>query len=482
MSGFETVIGLEVHVQLATQTKIFTSATHIFGQEPNTQVDAVTIGLPGSLPVLNEDAVDLAIRAALAIDATVHEVSKFDRKHYFYPDLPKGYQITQFDEPYCTNGTISIELKDGSNKDIGVTRIHMEEDAGKLVHQAQGAYSEVDLNRAGTPLCEIVSEPDMRSPEEAYAYLYELKRAIKYSGVSDCEMQEGSLRCDANVSIRPIGQEEFGTKVEVKNLNSFRAVEAAIAYEVQNQTALYQAGRYAEVVQETKLWDPDNKVTKSMRGKEGSADYRYFPDPDLPPLVISTDRIDAIRAALPEFPHKREMRFESEYGLKKATASALTAEKDIADYFEALVTAGCQPKSSANWTREEATRLAAVKKCALEEAAPIPVMATLVKLVDDSKVARVVAKGECDELFANAQTAENVEEYFTSRGMIQEQDTEALTAWVAEAIEQQPQAADDVRGGNPKAIGRLVGATMKLSGGKADPKAVSAEIMKQLGA
>ncbi|MDA3962032.1 MAG: Asp-tRNA(Asn)/Glu-tRNA(Gln) amidotransferase subunit GatB, partial [Planctomycetota bacterium] len=306
MSDFETVIGLEVHVQLATKTKMFSGATCAFGQEPNTQVEPVSLGLPGSLPVINDHAVDLALKAALALGCDIHRRSKFDRKHYFYPDLPKGYQISQFDEPYCTGGGARVFLEDGSEKFIKLTRIHMEEDAGKLVHQDGGPWSEVDLNRAGTPLCEIVSEPDMCSPFEAYAFLFELRRAMKYCGVSDCEMQEGSLRCDANVSIRPKGQAELGTKVEVKNLNSFRAVEAAIAYEIEQQTALYRAGRYAEVVQETKLWDPNAKVTRSMRGKETSADYRYFPCPDLPPLDISDERLNAVRAEMPELPIARE--------------------------------------------------------------------------------------------------------------------------------------------------------------------------------
>ncbi|NRA40260.1 MAG: Asp-tRNA(Asn)/Glu-tRNA(Gln) amidotransferase subunit GatB [Planctomycetes bacterium] len=474
---FETIIGLEVHVQLQTKTKMFTGATHQFGREPNSQVDVVSMGLPGSLPVINDVAVTLAVKAGLAIEAKIHNFSKFDRKHYFYPDSPRGYQITQMDDPYCTDGSVEIELNDGSKKVIGVTRIHMEDDAGKLVHQS--TYSEVDLNRAGTPLCEIVSEPDMRHSSEAYAYLVELKRLMKYAGVSDCEMQEGSLRCDANVSIRPYGQKEFGTKVEVKNLNSFRAVEAAINYEVQNQTALKKAGRYDdEVKQVTKLWDPDNKVTKDMRGKEGAADYRYFPEPDLPPLFISDERVQEIKATMPEMPKARLDRFVKEYAITEKVALELIDEQATADYFEALIECKVSAKLAANWTREEALRLAAMKHLPLNEAAPIEKMSAVIILVDEEKVARVIAKAECDALFDCDETAG---EYFTSRGMIQEQDDDQLAAWVAQAIEENQKVVDDIKGGKLAAAGRLVGACMKISGGKANPKAVKPEVFKQLG-
>ena len=475
---FEAVIGLEVHVQLQTKTKMFTGATHQFGREPNSQVDVVSMGLPGSLPVINETAVLLAVKAGLAIDAEIHNFSKFDRKHYFYPDSPRGYQITQFDEPYCTNGKVLVDLADGSQKTIGVTRIHMEDDAGKLIHQAGGSYSEVDLNRAGTPLCEIVSEPDMRTSEEAYQYLTELKRLMKYAEVSDCEMQEGSLRCDANVSIRPVGQEEFGTKVEIKNLNSFRAVEAAINFEIENQKALYLAGRYDEVVQETKLWDPDGKVTRSMRGKEGAADYRYFPEPDLPPLIINDERIDEIKSMMPEMPRARQDRFVDTYKFKEKLANELCAEREVADYFEALVEKKVPAKLAANWTREEALRLSKVKHEPLTQAAPIDKMAEVIILVDEGKVARVIAKDACDELF---NCAESATEFFTTRGQIQEQNDDQLAAWVAQAISENDKVVEDIKGGKMAAAGRLVGAVMKISGGKANPKSVQPEVMKQLG-
>jgi len=476
MAELEAVIGLEVHVQLATATKLFAPVTHAFGREPNTQVDVVTLGLPGSLPVLNERAVELAVRAALALGCEIHPRSKFDRKHYFYPDLPKGYQISQYDEPYCTGGGVTCTV-DGGERFVPLTRIHMEEDAGKLVHA--GDHSRVDLNRAGTPLVEIVSEPAIGSPAEAHAYLVELKRALKYAGVSYCEMQEGSLRCDANVSIREVGDPALGTKVEIKNLNSFRAVEAALAFEIEQQSALWRAGRYAEVVQGTKLWDDQNGVTRTMREKEGEADYRYFPDPDLPPLAIAPAYVDAIRATMPEAPRARERRFVDELGVAPAVAAELTAEKPVADYFEALLAAGCPAKPAANWTREEALRLAAARALPIVEAAPPARMAALIALVEEGAVARVVAKGACDELFAGD---EEPRAFFEARGQIQEQDSDRLATWVAEVIAVEAKAAEDVRGGNLKAIGRLVGATMKNSGGKADPKAVKAEIERQLGA
>ena len=478
MTEYEPVIGLEVHCQLKTRTKMFTGATTVFGREPNSQTDVLTLGLPGSLPVINAHAVDLAIRAALALGCTVHERSKFDRKHYFYPDLPKGYQITQFDEPYCTEGGVTIDMADGSTKVIGLTRIHMEEDAGKLIHQEGGPYSEVDLNRAGVPLIEIVSNPELRSAAEAYAYLVELKRALKWVGVSDCEMQEGSLRCDANVSVRPKGQQAFGVRAEIKNLNSFRAVESAIEHEIATMIALNKAGRIAEIVQCTKLWDPNTKTTKVMRSKENAADYRYFPDPDLPPLVIPASRIAQVQTTMPELPRVREKRFIDVLGLDVAAARELTADNDVAEYFEALVSRGIKARLAANWTREEAIRLANEQHRPLTEAAPIAVMAEIISLVDAGKVARVIAKDQSGALFAGNEAPEA---YFTSRGMIQVQDAGQLAAWVAQVITQEDKVVADIRGGKVAAIGRLVGVTMKLSGGTAEPNAVKVELMKQLG-
>jgi aspartyl-tRNA(Asn)/glutamyl-tRNA(Gln) amidotransferase subunit B len=477
-TAYEPVIGLEVHCQLKTRSKMFTGATTVFGREPNSQIDPVTLGLPGALPVPNARAVELAIRAAIAVGGRIRERSKFDRKHYFYPDLPKGYQISQYDEPYCEGGSVTCELEDGTVKTVGLIRIHMEEDAGKLIHQDHGPHSEVDLNRAGIPLIEIVSLPDIRSAAEAYAYLVELRRTLRWVGASDCEMQEGSLRCDANVSVRPVGQEKFGTRVEIKNLNSFRAVEAAIEYEIRRQVALCRAGRGAEIVQTTLLWDPDQKSTKVMRSKEDAADYRYFPDPDLPPLTMPAAKVAAVRAAMPELPRDRQARFASQYGLEAVAARDLTAELEIADYFEELVKRGAKPRLAANWTREEAIRLANESGKPLAVAAPIATMAALIALVDGGRVARVVAKAECSALFASGEAPEA---YFTAKGMIQVQDAGQLTGWVAQTIQAEAKVVADIKGGKLAAVGRLVGATMKLSGGKADPNAVKAEILKQLG-
>ncbi len=479
MSEFEPVIGLEVHCQLKTATKMFSAATTVFGREPNSQVEPVSLGLPGALPVPNARAVELAVRAALALGGAVQERSVFDRKHYFYPDLPKGYQITQNALPYCVGGAVAIDLDGGGTREIGLIRIHIEEDAGKLIHQEHGPHSEVDLNRAGTPLIEIVSQPEIRSPAEAYAYLTELKRVLKWVGASDCEMQEGSLRCDANVSVRPKGQARFGTRVEIKNLNSFRAVEAAIEHEIRAQIALIRAGRGAEITQCTKLWDPDQRTTRMMRGKEDAADYRYFPDPDLPPLLIPAAQREAIRAGMPELPRARQARFMAPpLALDAVAARELTADSAAADYVEALVARGCPPRLAANWTREEAMRLAGEQAKPLAEAAPVPIMAALIRLVDAGTVARVVAKMACSELFASGQ---DPEAFFTARGEIQVQDAGQLAEWVAQTIAAEPKVVADVKGGKLAAIGRLVGVTMKRSGGKADPNQVKAELAKQLG-
>ena len=475
---YEAVIGLEVHCQLKTRTKMFSGAGNSFGEAPNTQIDPTVLGLPGALPVANAHAVELAVRAAIAVGGEVREHSKFDRKHYFYPDLPKGYQISQYDEPYCIGGTVLAELADGSAKSIELIRIHMEEDAGKLVHQDHGPWSEVDLNRAGVPLIEIVTKPDLRSSAEAYAYLTELRRTIRWVGASDCEMQEGTLRCDANVSVRPLGQERLGTRVEIKNLNSFRNVEAAIEYEIARQVGLCRAGRGAEIVQTTVLWDPDATCTRVMRGKEDAADYRYFPDPDLPPLHLPAARVAEIRAAMPELPRVRQARFVSQYGLEPAVARELTGEITVADYVEELIRLGSKPRLAANWTREEAIRLANESGRPIAEAAPAAILAAVINLIDAGKVARVVAKAELPAILAGGEAPEA---YFTARGMIQVQDAGALSAWVAQIIAAEPKVVADIKGGNDKAIGRLVGATMKLSGGKADPAAVKAEIVKQLG-
>ncbi|MCS6970035.1 MAG: Asp-tRNA(Asn)/Glu-tRNA(Gln) amidotransferase subunit GatB [Planctomycetota bacterium] len=477
-ADYEAVIGLEVHCQLQTESKLFSGARAAFGAPPNTLIDPTVLGLPGALPVVNARAVELAVRAALAFGGQVQERSLFERKHYFYPDLPKGYQISQYERPYCLGGAVTIDLPEGGTRDIGLVRIHLEEDAGKLMHDERGPWSRVDLNRAGVPLIEIVSQPDLRSPAEAYAYLWELRRVLRWVGVSDCEMQEGSLRCDANVSVRRRGEQRLGTRVEIKNLNSLRHVEAAIAYEIARQSALCRAGRAHEIERCTVLWDPDAKVTRPMRGKEDAADYRYFPDPDLPPLRLSAERIAAIRAAMPDLPRQRERWLCERYGIEPAAARELTQERAVADFVEDLIRRGAPPRLAANWTREEALRRVAETGKPIAEALPPALLAAVIALVESGQVARVVAKAELDALLTSG---EPPAQYFASRGMIQVQDSAQLAAWVAQAIAAEPKAAAELRAGNDKAIGRLVGVTMKLSGGKAQPQAVQAEIRRQLG-
>ena len=344
VAKFEPVIGLEVHVQLKTQTKIFSHSTHRFGRPPNSQTDPVVLGLPGALPVLNQEAVALAVCASLAINCNVNRYSQFARKNYFYPDLPKGYQISQYDHPLAEHGWLDIQLENGSKR-IGITRLHMEEDAGKTIHDGfsdSDRYSYVDLNRAGAPLCEIVSEPDLRSADEAVAYLNELKLLIQFAGASNCDMEKGQLRCDANVSVRPVGSEKFGTRCEIKNLNSFRFVKQAIQYEIARQAALVDSG--GMVVQETRLFNATTGVTASMRGKEDSHDYRYFPEPDLPPLIVTDERLGTIRAAMPELPPSMRSRFARDYGLSQLDAKWLTLTPETAAYFEAAAEAAAAPR------------------------------------------------------------------------------------------------------------------------------------------
>jgi aspartyl-tRNA(Asn)/glutamyl-tRNA(Gln) amidotransferase subunit B len=403
--------------------------------------------------------------------------------------MPKNYQISQYDMPLTQGGVVHYWLEDGTKKSCRLTRIHLEEDTGKSTHAGSGdgriansTYSLVDFNRAGVPLMECVSDPDIRSAEEAVAYLEALKRTFVELGVSDVKMEEGSLRCDANVSVRPVGQEKFGVRVEIKNLNSFRAVEAAIDYEIANQIALIRAGRGAEIRQQTKLWDPDAKMTKPMRGKEEAADYRYFPDPDLPPLHLPPERVAAIRATMPELPRDREARLVKEHGLDPAVARELTMDREVADYFEELVKKGkVKPNLAANWTREESLRLAAKWHQPIGVAAPFQVMSGVINLVSSGMVARVVAKQEIDNVFAAVTGDQDVKAYFEKKGMIQVQDAGQLSTWVAQVIQTEAKAAADVKAGKTAAIGRLVGVTMKLSGGKAEPNAVKTEILKQLG-
>ncbi|MDI3546872.1 MAG: aspartyl-tRNA(Asn)/glutamyl-tRNA(Gln) amidotransferase subunit [Halanaerobiales bacterium] len=468
---YEVIIGLEVHVQLATESKIFCDCSTEFGAEPNTHTCPVCLGLPGTLPVLNKKVVDYAIMAGLALNCEISEYSKFDRKNYFYPDLPKAYQISQYDLPLCQNGYIEIETGNGSKK-IGITRIHMEEDAGKLVHEGsidRSTGSLVDYNRTGVPLIEIVSEPDMRSPAEAREYLTQLKKILEYLGVSDCNMEEGSLRCDANVSIRPVGQEEFGTKTELKNMNSFKAVEKALEYEVERQKQVLARGE--EVIQETRTWDDSLNKTISMRGKEEAHDYRYFPEPDLVPLEIDAEWVNEIRENLPELPLERKERFISDYGLPAYDAGVLTDSRDLADLFEECVQAYDDPKTVSNWIMGEFLRL--VKEAGIEVAESKitgKLLAKMLRLMDDGTISSKIAKTVFEEMFKTGKDPETIVE---EKGLKQISDEGKLEEIVDQIILANPNVVEDIKNGKDKAIGFLVGQVMKETRGKANPQLVN---------
>jgi len=470
---WETIIGLELHAQLATNTKIFSGASTAYGGSANTQACAIDLGMPGMLPVLNERAVDFAIRLGLALDAEVAGRSVFARKNYFYPDLPKGYQISQYEIPVVGRGHLDIDLDDGRRKRIGVTRAHLEEDAGKSLHEGFAAMSGIDLNRAGTPLLEIVSEPDLRSAAEAVAYMKKMHSLVRYLGICDGNMQEGSFRCDANVSVRPMGTLELGTRAELKNLNSFRFVEKAINYEVERQIAHIQDG--GTVIQETRLFDADRGVTRSMRGKEEANDYRYFPDPDLLPLEISVEQIQAVRETLPELPDAKRERFVADYGLSDYDAAVLTSSRELADYFEAVAARCPDAKLAANWVMGELS--AALNKAGLEiDQSPVDaaMLAGLLARISDETISGKIAKEVFEAMWQGEGDADRV---IAARGLEQVKDTGAIEALVEEAIAANPQQLEQYRAGKTKLMGFFVGQVMKASGGKANPQQVN-EILK----
>ncbi len=478
-NGIETVIGLEVHAELLTHAKIFCSCSAAFGGPPNTDVCPVCLGMPGVLPVLNRRVVEFAIRAGLATHCTIAPVSRFARKNYFYPDLPKGYQISMYEAPICTAGWLDV-LVDGKPKRIGLTRIHMEEDTGKNIHDAHGDASLVDFNRSCVPLLEIVSEPDMRTVAEAGAYLRTLRSILQYLEICDGNMEEGSFRCDANVSVRPAGATTFGTKIEVKNMNSFRAVEKAIAYEIARQSDALQHGE--RLVQETRLWDADREETRSMRKKEYADDYRYFPEPDLLPLVIEQKWVDDVRASLPELPAARRERFVREHGLSAYDADVLTQRKDVADYFEAGVAAGAPAKEMANWVTTEILRLVRDEK--LDRALVIqewPItaaqLARLVTLVQQGTINRNTAKALLPKLRG---TGRDPAELVQAEGLAQVSDRGALEQAVADVIAKHPAQVEQFRGGKEQVLGFLVGQVMKASRGKANPQLVQELLRAQL--
>jgi aspartyl-tRNA(Asn)/glutamyl-tRNA(Gln) amidotransferase subunit B len=475
---YEAVIGLEVHAQLLTKSKIFCGCSTEFGAPPNTHVCPVCSGMPGVLPVFNRHVLELAIRMGLAAHCAVAPRSIFDRKNYFYPDLPKGYQISQYETPLCKGGYIELpgDSGDGGPARIRLVRIHLEEDAGKNIHAPD--CSLVDFNRSGVPLTEIVSEPDIRTPEQAGAYLRELRSMLRYLEVSDGNMEEGSFRCDANVSVRPRGSDTLGVKAEVKNMNSFRHIEHAIAYEIERQIELLEAGE--RIAQETRLWDPDRGVTRSMRSKEYAHDYRYFPEPDLPPLIVPPDLVEQIRIGMPELPASRRARYTSEMGLTPYEANVLTQEREISDYFEAVLPGLKNRKAAANWIMTEVLRAVNESGRSLAEAVPVAAeVGALLKMVEDSAISLNAAK---TAFAAMCKSGKNAQTTVSELGLLQVSDEAAIAAACDKVIGAEPAKVAEYRSGRDKLFGFFVGQVMKAMGGKANPKIINEVLRRKLAA
>ncbi len=474
---FEAVIGLEVHAQLATQSKIFAPSATKAGEPPNTLTDPVTLGLPGSLPVLNRTAVEFAIRLGLATESNIHRESIFARKHYLYPDLPKGYQISQYEKPICTKGKIQIRLN-GQVKDIGLTRIHLEEDAGKNIHHADEPYSTVDLNRAGVPLVEIVSEPDIRSADEAGAYMRRIRQIVRYLDICDGNMEEGSLRCDANVSVRPVGATEFGQKVEIKNINSFRFVEKAIEFEIDRQIRAVKQGE--AINQETRLWDENKNETRVMRTKEFAADYRYFPDPDLLPLVVDESWIQRVRTTLPELPHQAFERFRSMYGLDDYNAEILTQERLVASYYDQAVSTHNNPQAIANWLTTELFGRLNKDSIPMSSCPVSPEnLAELVKLIDEGTISGKIGKTVFDEMFAQGSSPQSIIE---QKGLRQISNPGEIRAVIDAVLDSSPTQLADYFAGKTRMQGYFVGEVMKRTQGRANPQLVNDILAEALAA
>ncbi len=467
---FETIIGLEIHAELKTKSKIFCSCSTKFGEEPNANTCPVCLGLPGSLPVLNQEVVNLTIKAGRALNCEINKINKFDRKNYFYPDLPKAYQISQYDMPICSNGYIDIETdeEDGKmqTKRIRITRIHIEEDAGKLVHLEDEPYTLIDYNRAGVPLIEIVTGPDIRSPKEAVAFLRELKAILEYAEISDCRMEEGSLRCDVNISVRRLGQEQFGTKVEIKNLNSFKEIQRALEEEQKRQVELYRLGEEHKIIQETRKWDNSLRKTVPMRSKEDADDYRYFPEADLPLLIIDEGAVQKMEDELPELPKQKRDRFMEQYKLSKYEADILVGDKALADYFEEVVGFGIRPKEVANWMLADLLRVLKENK-----GDGIPVksqyFADLIKMVEEGKISRSAGKEVLDELAITDKTPEQIVQ---ERGLTQISGSEELEKIVQTVLEKNTDVVEEYKSGKTKVFAFLMGQVMKESRGKANPR------------
>ncbi|HEX6187849.1 MAG TPA: Asp-tRNA(Asn)/Glu-tRNA(Gln) amidotransferase subunit GatB [Pyrinomonadaceae bacterium] len=489
MSDWETIIGLEVHAQLSTESKIFCGCSTRFGDEPNSNTCPVCLGLPGALPVLNRRVIELGARAALALGLQIQERSIFARKNYFYPDLPKGYQISQYDEPFSINGTLEImtaerdeagHARDWKPMTVGITRLHLEEDAGKNVHEGLpdvDRYSYIDLNRAGTPLAEIVTEPDFRSSWEAYDYVNHVRRALQWVGASDADMEKGNLRCEANVSIRRKGDQTFGTKVELKNLNSVRFMQKAIEFEVERHIKTLESGGL--LTQETRLWDERLSETRPMRSKEEAHDYRYFPEPDLPPLIVSSELIDRVQASMPELPGSRAKRFTEQYGLSFADASQLTSDRPLADYYEAAVEAsGGNARATTNWIRSELLR--ELEHAGLSaDNSPVPAveLGALVRMIDEGTISGKQGKDVLVEMFRSGKPAAAIVE---ERGLIQVSDTGEIDSIIDEVIAANSNQVEQFRGGKEGLFGFFVGQVMKASKGKANPKVVNERLREKL--
>ena len=477
LAKYEAVIGLEVHVQLLTRTKIFCSCSTQFGEPPNTNTCPVCLGLPGTLPVLNKKAVEMGVRAALALNCKVNEHSRFARKNYFYPDLPKGYQISQYELPLAEHGWVGVELA-GQKKRIGITRLHLEDDAAKNLHEGfsqSATKGYIDYNRGGTPLAEIVSEPDMRSPEEAYAYLTTLRQILLYTGVSDCNMEEGSLRCDANVSVRLCGDKEFGTKVEVKNLNSFRFLQKALEYEIERHIGVIEGG--GKIFQETRLWHQNENYTVSMRSKEKAHDYRYFPEPDLLPIHVSSAWQEEIRQSLPELPTAKRERFVASYGITPYDAGVLTATQELAEYFEAAVKSGAAGKSAANWMQTELLRRLNDSGREIRESPVAPsALAELIALVDGGKITNAVAKKVFGKMFETGQSAAAI---VLAEGLGTEVDDNAIEQVAREVIERNPDNVAKFKAGNEGVFKFFVGQVMRATKGQANPQTIN-DILRRL--
>ncbi len=471
---YEAIIGLEVHAQLLTESKIFCACSTEFGSPPNTHVCPICLGMPGVLPVLNKRVVEFALKMALATHCRINRYSVFARKNYFYPDLPKGYQISQYEHPLAEDGWVEIEVN-GKKKRIGLIRIHMEEDAGKLIHDPIRPISYVDFNRTGVPLIEIVSKPDIRTPEEAVAYLKKLRNILRYLGICDGNMEEGSFRCDANVSVRPFGSESFGVKTELKNMNSFKHVQRALAYEIERQITILEQG--GEIVQETRLWDETKGVTRSMRGKEEAHDYRYFPDPDLVPIIIEESWIKEIEKALPELPDAKKERFIKEYGLPPYDAEVLTSAKELADYFESVVKEDVNPKMASNWIMSELLgKLHQDKKDITQCPVSPKHMAELIQLIEKGTISGKIGKAVFEEMYNTGKSPQKIVE---EKGLMQITDENILRKLAEEIIAANPKQVEMYRAGKEKILGFFIGEMMKKTKGRANPQLAN-KIFKEL--